>query len=77
MIKTLHVLTIYLGIFVIASPAFAYIGPGMAGGVFSVIIGVLVALIMIFLGIIYYPLKRLFKNRKGPEQVKEDQTHDI
>ena len=47
------------------SPAHAYIGPGMAGGVFTAVIGIIAAIFMICLGIIYYPIKRWFLNRKN------------
>ena len=48
----------------ISSPAFAYIGPGMGGGVIAAIIGVIGALLLALFGILYYPIKRMLKNRK-------------
>lgn len=53
----------------ISSPAFAYIGPGMAGGVIVGVLGVTGAFLLALFGILYYPIKRIFikrmpKNRK-------------
>ena len=54
-----------LFIFFLASmPAFAYIGPGMSGGVIAAIIGFFVAIFLGLWGILYYPIKRAFKNKK-------------
>lgn len=44
--------------------AFAYIGPGMGGGVILAIIGVIGAILLALFGILFYPIKRIIKNRK-------------
>ena len=48
----------------ISSPVFAYIGPGMGGGVIAGILGVVGAILLALFGILYYPIKRMLKNRK-------------
>jgi hypothetical protein len=48
----------------ISSPVFAYIGPGMGGGVIAAVFGVLGAILLALFGILYYPIKRMLKNRK-------------
>ena len=48
----------------ISSPVFAYIGPGMGGGVFAAVLGVIGAVLLALFGILYYPIKRMLKNRK-------------
>ena len=48
----------------ICSPVFAYIGPGMGGGVFAAVLGVVGAILLALFGILYYPIKRMLKNRK-------------
>ena len=48
----------------ISSPVFAYIGPGMGGGVFAAVLGVIGAILLALFGILYYPIKRMLKNRK-------------
>ena len=45
------------------SPLIAYIGPGMGGGIIAVIFGILAGFFLALWGIIYYPLKRAFKNK--------------
>jgi len=48
----------------ISSPVVAYIGPGMGGGVIAAVLGVLGAILLALFGILYYPIKRMLKNRK-------------
>ena len=48
----------------ISSPAFAYIGPGMGGGVITGVLGVIGAVLLALFGILYYPIKKMLKNRK-------------
>jgi hypothetical protein len=55
--------------------AFAYIGPGMTGGVFAATIGIIVAIFAALFGLIWFPVKRLLKKRKEKkdhEQKKVD-----
>ena len=47
----------------ISSPAFAYIGPDMGGGVIAGVLGVIGAVLLALFGILYYPIKRILKNR--------------
>ena len=43
---------------------FAYIGPGMGGGVIAAIFGIIAAFFLGLWGILYYPIKRTLNNRK-------------
>ena len=43
---------------------FSYIGPGMGGGVIAAIFGIIAAFFLGLWGILYYPIKRAFKNKK-------------
>jgi len=45
-------------------PVFAYIGPGMGGGVIAAIFGIIAAFFLGLWGILYYPIKRAFKKNK-------------
>ena len=45
-------------------PLFAYLGPGMSGGVIAAIFGIIAAFFLGLWGILYYPIKRAFKNNK-------------
>ena len=51
-------------IFFNANQLFAYIGPGMGGGVIAAIFGIIAAFFLGLWGILYYPIKRAFKNKK-------------
>ena len=53
-----------LYIFSNATPCFAYIGPGMSGGIIAAIFGIIAAFLLGLWGILYYPIKRAFKNRR-------------
>ncbi len=48
----------------ISSSVFAYIGPGIGGGVIAGVLGVIGAVLLALFGILYYPIKRMLKNRK-------------
>ena len=45
-------------------PSFAYIGPGMGGGIIAAIFGIIAAFFLGLWGILYYPIKRALNNRK-------------
>ena len=47
-------------IFSSANSLFAYIGPGMGGGVIAAIFGLIAAFFLGLWGILYYPIKRAF-----------------
>ena len=71
----------YLSIFfllqVFIFPAHAYIGPGMAGGFIAAILGFIAAILIALFGILYYPIKRAFKNRKDKtllEKKRQDES---
>lgn len=53
-------------------PLYAYIGPGMGGGVIAAIIGFFAAIILGLWGILYYPIKRALKKRRDKKN-KEDE----
>ena len=52
-------------IFSNVTPLFTYIGPGMAGGAVAAIFGLVAAFFLGIFGILYYPIKRALKNKKG------------
>ena len=57
-------INLIIALLIISSPASAYTGPGMGGGVFAAVLGVVGALLLALFGILYYPIKRMLKNRK-------------
>ncbi len=48
-----------------AAPALAYIGPGVTGGAIAAVLGVIGSIFLAIVAVLYYPIKRLFKGRKG------------
>ena len=50
-------------------PFFAYLGPGMGGGVIAAIFGIIAAFFLGLWGILYYPIKRALKNKKKKKKI--------
>ena len=63
---------LFLSKFIISMPSFAYIGPGMSGGVFAAVIGFFAAILLGIWGILYYPIKRALKNRKNKKILSKE-----
>ena len=51
-------------LFIFYTPMYAYIGPGMSGGLIATIFGIIGSIFLAIFGILYYPIKRFLKNRK-------------
>lgn len=51
-------------LFLTSLPSYAYIGPGMGGGVIAITLGFIAAIFLALFGILYYPIKRALKIRK-------------
>jgi hypothetical protein len=45
--------------------AHAYIGPGAGAGTLAIVLGILSSIFLAFVGILWYPIKRLIKAWKG------------
>lgn len=63
-----------------------YIGPGLGGGVFALIVGFLASIFLALVAIFWYPIKRLtgIKSTRRPKKsdskpvgVKNDETSDF
>jgi len=63
---------LFLSLFLISLPSYAYIGPGMGGGVIAAIVGFFAAILLGLWGILYYPIKRALKNRKDKKMLSKD-----
>ncbi|MAR58323.1 MAG: hypothetical protein CMP44_04945 [Rickettsiales bacterium] len=60
-------ITVYLSFITViffSDNLFAYIGPGMGGGVIAAVVGIIVAIFLGFFAIVFYPLKRLISKKK-------------
>ena len=58
------------------SPLFAYIGPGMGSGVIAAILGIIAAFFLGLWGILYYPIKRAFKNKKKKKILSKNKNQN-
>ena len=67
---------LFLSLFLISRPSYAYIGPGMGGGVIAAIIGFFAAVLLGLWGILYYPIKRALKKRKDKKMSLKDSNDE-
>ena len=67
---------LFLSFFVISLPSYAYIGPGMGGGVIAAIIGFFAAILLGLWGVLYYPIKRALKKRKDKKMSLKDSNDE-
>jgi hypothetical protein len=66
----------FLLLFLFPLPAYAYIGPGMGGGIIAIIVGFFAAIFLALWGILYYPIKRALKNRKNKKAISTQENND-
>ena len=59
---------------VIATSSFAYLGPGVGGGVIAATLGIIFAIIAALFGLIWFPIKRLLKKRKQKKEKQQDKV---
>tara|TARA_Y100001960_G_scaffold283725_1_gene318993 strand:+ start:236 stop:496 length:261 start_codon:yes stop_codon:yes gene_type:complete len=59
-----------LSIFLIVLPtsSFAYLGPGMGGGILAATVGIVIAIFAALFGILWFPIKRLIKKKKTQQE---------
>tara|TARA_A100001011_G_scaffold374927_1_gene435924 strand:+ start:985 stop:1194 length:210 start_codon:yes stop_codon:yes gene_type:complete len=50
--------------------AFAYVGPGMGGGLIVAVLGIFVAIFLALFGVIYYPIKRMINKKKKIKKIE-------
>ena len=67
---------LFFSLFLISLPSYAYIGPGMGGGVIMAIIGFFAAIFLALWGILYYPIKRALKNRKDKQMLSKNSNDE-
>jgi len=58
----------------ITTSSFAYLGPGIGGGVIAATIGIIVAIFAALFGLIWFPVKRLLKKRKEKKELQQDKV---
>ena len=71
-----------LGMVSLSTLAEAYVGPGLGLGALGALLGGLLAVLLGLAGVLWYPLKRLFRRRQRLEPVEptidadaSDETH--
>jgi len=67
---------LFFSLFLISLPSYAYIGPGMGGGVIAAIVGFFAAILLGLWGILYYPIKRALKKRKDKKMSLKDSNDE-
>lgn len=60
-----RILSFSLCLLLLASPAAAYIGPGVGAGVIATVLGILGALALFVVAVFWFPIKRLLARRRG------------
>ena len=53
----------------ISTPVYAYLGPGVGGGVIVATLGIIVAIFAAIFALIWFPLKRLFNKDKKKQKI--------
>jgi hypothetical protein len=68
-----------VGIFLLSSAAAAeaYVGPGMGLGVLGAIVGFLAAFLLALVGLVWYPLKRMVRARRGGVAAATDRHAEL
>ena len=56
----------------ISTPVYAYLGPGVGGGVIVATLGIIVAIFAVLFGLIWFPIKRILKKRKENKEKIEN-----
>ena len=67
-------LGLFLMFFLSATPAHAYIGPGLGVGGMIVVLVVILSLILAFYAIVWFPIKRRLKAKSEAKQAQVDQA---
>ena len=67
---------VFISLFLISFPSYAYLGPGMGGGVIAAIVGFFAAILLGLWGILYYPIKRALKNRKDKKMLLKNSNDE-
>ena len=72
----LKIILIFFYFILISNPSYAYLGPGVGGGVIAATIGIIVAIFVALFGIIWFPLKRLIKKIKTNQDKQNNNKSD-
>jgi hypothetical protein len=59
-------------LFLLSTPAAAYIGPGAGAGAIGVLIAVVLGATLLVVGFLWYPLKRVMRRRRAVQNADPD-----
>ena len=59
---------IFLTIAMAATPAAAYIGPGLGAGTIGVVLGILASVFIALFAVLWYPVKRLLRRKRARQE---------
>ncbi len=59
------------------TPAFAYIGPGAGISAIGTFFAVIGAVVLLIVGFLWYPVKRMLRKKKAPAQAKPVQANTV
>lgn len=68
--RCLHFVALALGSLG-ASPAHAYVGPGLGLGIAATVVGLVCALVLLVVGLVWLPIRRRLRARKLARQQQE------
>ena len=71
--QTLSLASIVCWLSLIAMPAFAYIGPGAGVGVIGTFLAIVGTVLLVIVGFLWYPIKRLIRGKKSTETAQESE----
>ena len=54
--------------FSFVSTSYAYLGPGIGGGILVATLGIVIAIVAAIFGVIWFPLKKFLKRRKEKQK---------
>ena len=60
--------------FLSISGAYAYIGPGLGLGAIGAFLGVVFAVFLAIVGVVWYPIKRMIKKSKAHKDIKNEKN---
>ncbi len=54
--------------FIMISSSYAYLGPGIGGGVIAATLGIIIAIFGALFGLLWFPIKNILKKRKEKKE---------
>jgi hypothetical protein len=65
-----------IALILISTEAQAYIGPGLGAGAIGAVLGVIGSIFLLIFAVIYYPIKRMLKKKRGNAAAASDASEE-